>query len=195
MNTSEFWNKKYIAKTTGWDIGGVSKPLVEYIDQLEDKNIKVLFPGAGHAYDAEYMYNAGFKNVYVVDVAQAAADAFLKRVPHFPKNQFLVSDFFTLSESFDLIIEQTFYCAIPPALRDDYVKKMYEILNPSGKLAGVLFTFPLTENGPPFGGSMEEYRERFSNKFIIRTLAKCNNSIESRMGNEAFVILEKPVGE
>jgi len=191
MSNAKFWNEKYIAKNTGWDIGGVSKPLVEYIDQLEDKNIKVLFPGAGHAYDAEYMYNLGFKNVYVVDVAQAAADAFLKRVPHFPKNQFLVSDFFALNQSFDLIIEQTFYCAIPPALRDEYVNKMHQLLNPGGKLSGVLFTFPLTEKGPPFGGSIEEYQKRFSTKFNIRTLAKCHNSIADRLGKEAFIIAQK----
>ena len=191
MSNTNFWNNKYLEKNTGWDIGGVSRPLVEYIDQLKDKSTKVLFPGAGHAYDAEYMFNAGFKNVFIVDVAQAAADAFLKRVPHFPKEQFLISDFFNLSESFDLIIEQTFYCAINPDLRDAYVQKMHEILNPNGKLVGVLFTFPLTEKGPPFGGSMEEYQNRFSKVFKIKTLEKSYNSINPRQGKEAFFIAEK----
>lgn len=191
MLNAEYWNNRYNDSQTGWDIGEPSRPLVEYINQLEDKSVKVLFPGAGHAYDAEYMFNLGFKNVFVADYAQTAAENFLKRVPHFPKEQFIVGDFFEIEKSFDLVMEQTFFCAINPDLRDAYAKHMAKILQPKGKLAGVLFKFPLTEKGPPYGGSEEEYKNRFSNHFRIQTLEECHNSISPRQGNEVFFILEK----
>jgi hypothetical protein len=191
MLNAEYWNNRYNESQTGWDIGEPSRPLVEYINQLTDKDIKVLFPGAGHAYDAEYMFNLGFKNVYVADFAQTAADNFFKRVSGFPEDQFIVGDFFEIKEAFDLIIEQTFFCALNPDLRDSYAKHMSQIINPKGKLAGVLFKFPLTEKGPPYGGSEEEYRNRFTKHFQIKSLEECYNSIPPRQGNEVFFILEK----
>jgi len=45
---------------------------------------------------------------------------------------------------------------------------MKELLNPKGKLIGLLFQFPLTEVGPPFGGSKEEYNSLFENDFDIK---------------------------
>lgn len=192
MDQNNYWEKRYEENNTGWDIGDVSTPLVEYLDQLENKEITILFPGAGYAFDAEYAFKKGFKNVWVADIAQTAAERFFKRVPDFPKSQFIVGDFFAMDRKFDLIIEQTFYCALPPGWRDKYVQQMHKLLTKGGKLAGVLFTFPLTEKGPPFGGSIEEYQERFSKMFKVKTLKPCYNSIKPRMGNEVFIIAEKP---
>ena len=94
-------------------------------------------------------------------------------------------------KKYDLIIEQTFFCALNPSLRDKYVEKMHELLNPKGKLIGLLFQFPLTEEGPPFGGSENEYIKLFSNNFKIRTLETAYNSIKPREGRELFFIFEK----
>ncbi|MDX1544111.1 MAG: SAM-dependent methyltransferase, partial [Christiangramia sp.] len=47
---SEFWSTRYRDNRTGWDIGYISTPLKEYIDQLEDKELKILIPGAGNSY-------------------------------------------------------------------------------------------------------------------------------------------------
>lgn len=181
------WNDKYIANNTGWDIGNISTPLKEYIDQLADKNIKILIPGCGNSYEAEYLHKKGFKNVYVIDIAKKALENFKKRVPDFKDEHLIHGDFFKLKEQFDLIIEQTFYCAINPEMRDAYVKKMYELLNVNGKLVGLLFQFPLTEKGPPFGGSKSEYLKRFSKYFKIEILENCYNSITPREGKEVFI--------
>ena len=51
---------------------------------------------------------------------------------------------------------------------------------------GVLFTFPLTEAGPPFGGSIAEYEERFSHPFVLETLEKSALSIPPRADKEVF---------
>ena len=96
-----------------------------------------------------------------------------------------------LNKTFDLVIEQTFFCALNPELRSNYVSKMETLLNPNGKIAGLLFDFPLTEAGPPFGGSENEYLKLFSEKFNIKTLEKAYNSIKPRKDTELFFIFEK----
>jgi len=174
----------------GWDIGYPSTPLKEYIDQIKDKTLSVLIPGGGNSYEAEYLLKNGFNNVTVVDIAQKAKDGFLKRTPHFPEQQFLVQDFFKMEGSFDLIFEQTFFCALNPSLREAYTKKMHDLLKRDGKLIGVLFDFPL-DDGPPFGGSKEEYLDYFSPCFNVETFECCYNSIPPRQGNEVFMKLFK----
>ena len=163
MNLNKnYWTNKYKINQIGWDAGAITTPLKTYIDQLENKDLKILIPGAGNSYEAEYLHNNGFTNVSVIDLAKEPLENLLKRVPSFPKDKLIQGDFFELKDTFDLVIEQTFYCALDPDLRDNYVKKMASILKPKGKIAGLLFQFPLTEKGPPFGGSKQEYLNRFS---------------------------------
>ena len=59
------------------------------------------------------------------------------------------------------------------------------------QLVGLFFDFPLTESGPPFGGSHQEYMNTFEKWFDIRVLERCYNSIKPRSGNELFLIFEK----
>ena len=49
----EYWENRYKSDTANWDIGHISTPLKEYIDQLENKEIKILIPGAGNAYELD----------------------------------------------------------------------------------------------------------------------------------------------
>jgi thiopurine S-methyltransferase len=186
-----YWEDRYSNDKTGWNIGYISSPIKAYIDQLEDKTKKILIPGAGNSFEAEYLWNLGFKNVFIIDIAQQPLLNFKNRVDSFPENQLIQKDFFDLDDSFDLIIEQTFFCAIDPILRTKYVDHMYQSLRSEGKLVGLLFDFELTESGPPFGGSLTEYEARFKNAFKIRTLEKSYNSIKERQGKELFFIFEK----
>lgn len=49
---------------------------------------------------------------------------------------------------YDLILEQTFLCAIDPILRTDYVKNAIELLNENGSIRGVLFNVQFENPGP-----------------------------------------------
>ena len=188
---SAYWEDRYSNNETGWDVGKITSPLKEYIDQIEDKSIKILIPGAGNSYEFEYLINNGFENIYVLDFAQSPLDNIKKRIPNCTVTQLLKSDFFKHEGSYDLILEQTFFCALDPSLRKEYVQKMQSLLNPNGKLVGLLFQFSLTEVGPPFGGSKEEYELLFTNDFEIKLLETANNSIKARQGNELFFIFIK----
>jgi len=186
----EYWESRYKNEETGWDVGNITTPLKDYIDQLSNLDLKILIPGAGNGYEFDYLVNKGFKNVFVVDIAEQPLKNIKKRNPQFEKN-IIQTDFFDITDSFDLILEQTFFCALNPILREKYVEKMHSILNPNGKLIGLLFDFPLTEDGPPFGGSEKEYKKIFSNYFTIKTLDKAYNSIKPRQERELFFIFGK----
>ena len=185
------WDNRYINNDIGWDLGIVSPPLKTYFDQLENKELKILIPGGGNSYEAEYLFKQGFKNIFVVDLSKTALNNLHNRIPELPKNQLINSDFFDVNDTFDLIIEQTFFCAIAPNLREKYAIKMKELLKPNGKLVGVMFNVPLNENRPPFGGNLEEYVELFSSHFKIDILEKCYNSYKNGQGRELFVKLLK----
>ena len=189
LNTN-YWSKRYQNNETAWDIGAPSTPLKEYIDQLKNKNIKILIPGCGNAYEAQYLFENGFKNVFVIDLAPIPLENLKKRVPDFPSNQLLEGDFFELTNQFDLILEQTMFCAIEPRLRTAYARKSSELLVEKGKLVGVLFNREF-EGGPPFGGTKEEYLDYFSTHFQNVYLEPCYNSIKPRQNSELFMICEK----
>lgn len=192
MNLSEeYWDERYKNNDIGWDLGQVSPPLKSYIDQLTDKSITILIPGGGNSYEAEYLFSQGFKNVYVIDVSETALHNIKSRVPNFPSNQLLHKNVFDLEMTFDLIIEQTFFCAIQPRLRNDYVIKMNELLSSQGKLVGLLFNAILNTDRPPFGGSKPEYLKRFNGFFNILLMEKAYNSHETRAEKELFIILKK----
>lgn len=192
MNLDEiFWNDRYISGQTGWDIGYVTRPLKEYIDQLTNKDLKILIPGGGNSYEAEYLLKRGFTNVFVVDISSIPLKNICKRLPTFPKENLLHLNFFDLDDTFDLILEQTFFCALKPEFRKRYVLKMNQLLKPEGKLVGLLFNIPLNDDKPPFGGTEEEYRSLFVEKFKIEKMETAYNSIEPRAGNELFFKLRK----
>lgn len=190
-----FWSQRYAAEQTGWDIGYPSTPIKEYLDQLSDKTLSILIPGAGNAYEAEYAFRQGFHNVYVLDIAPQPLESLAKRLPDFPKDQLIQDDFFNHQGHYNLILEQTFFCTFAPtkANRQAYAQKMYQLLKPGGKLVGLWFTFPIRpeQSSPPYGGSIAEYRTYFEPLFELETFEPAYNSIKPRLGNEAFALMQR----
>ncbi|MFC5193772.1 methyltransferase domain-containing protein [Bizionia hallyeonensis] len=188
MDLSEsFWDWRYQNQDTGWDLGEVSLPIKTYFDQLKDSSLKILIPGAGNSYEAEYLFLNGFKNVCIADLSKTALDNFKNRVPSFPSANLRHTNVFDMKETFDIIIEQTFFCALNPNLREAYAKKMHSLLNPNGKLVGLLFDKPLFTERPPFGGSKAEYINYFKPYFELDIFETSYNSVASREDSELFI--------
>ncbi len=185
-----YWTDRYKTGRTGWDIGFASPPILQYLDQIENKQIEILIPGAGNGYEAEYAFKNGFERVNLLDFSSDPLEKFKTKNPDFPENQILLTDFFDHQGQYDLILEQTFFCALHPKLRVDYVLKMKELLKQGGKLVGVWFDRKFEFDGPPFGGSQSEYLELFEPVFKVKTSEPCYNSIPERRGSEIFMILE-----
>ena len=186
-----YWSSRYNDGTSAWDLGEVSPPLKNYIDQVEDKNIRVLIPGCGNTYEADYLLKMGFTDITVIDIAPALVAHLKEKYKDEPNIKIILGDFFKHEGKYDLILEQTFFCAIDPALRKDYVAKMPELLAPNGKLVGVLFNRQFEEQGPPFGGTKEEYEPMFAKDFILKTFEPCYNSFSKRKDSELFINLVK----
>lgn len=192
MDLSEnAWDNRYLNKDIAWDLGEVSPPLKAYFDQLTNKEIKILIPGGGNSYEAAYLFEKGFENVWVVDLSKTAIANIQRSIPKFPPSQLIQGDFFDMEDSFDFIVEQTFFCAIHPSLRADYVVKMNSLLKPKGTLVGLLFNAPLNKEKPPFGGNKAAYMEQFKRFFEIQKMEACYNSFGNRKGRELFIILGK----
>lgn len=189
-----YWENRYKQGETGWDTGNASPALINYAAQIQDKSLSILIPGCGNAHEAEALLNMGFLNITLLDIAMSPLENAKQKLLPFVESgklKLVHEDFFAHKQSYDLILEQTFFCAIHPQMRADYAVHMHAKLNTHGTLAGLLFDFPLSQEGPPFGGGKEEYIQYFNPFFTIHTLEKCHNSIKPRDGRELFFILKK----
>lgn len=188
--SSEYWNDRYKNDTATWDLRSISTPIKEYIDQLENKTISILIPGCGYGYEGEYLIEKEFLNIHLLDFASKPLEAFKKRNPNFPNENLHQTDFFKHEGRYDLIIEQTLFCAIDPFLRVAYAQKVAELLKDGGKLVGLFFNREF-EGGPPFGGNKDEYMKYFSPYFTSILMDKCYNSIPPRKDSELFIRMIK----
>ena len=186
----EFWNNLYESENCGWDLGQVSPPIKDFIDTLENKNLRILIPGCGNSYEADYLLGQGFTDITIIDIAPTLIDNLCEKFKNKTAIIIISGDFFEHHGEYDLIIEQTFFCALPPDLRANYVLKMNQLLAQKGKIVGLLFNKTF-ESSPPFGGSIAEYRQLFGGKFEILKMDLCHNSFPKRANSELFIELYK----
>ena len=187
---ASYWEGQYQSKTIGWDLGTISPPIKTYIDRLEKKNSAILIPGCGNTYEAEYLLEKGFTNITVIDIAPTLVAVLKGKFNNNSNITIVLGDFFEHEGKYDLIIEQTFFCALPPPLRQKYVWKMHQLLADEGILAGLLFnrTFDVS---PPFGGSIVEYKILFKASFYFLKMDLCLNSASPRVNSELLIELKK----
>lgn len=185
-----YWDNQYKANATGWDLGKVSPPIKSYIDTIENKEVKILIPGCGNTYEAEYLLEQGFTNVTVIDIAPTLVENLKQKFANHKSITIVLGDFFEHQGEYDYIIEQTFFCALPPILRQRYVWKMHQLLSDRGKLVGLLFNREF-EVSPPFGGSLKEYEHLFRNAFVFNSISLAKNSIPARENTELFIEFQK----
>lgn len=163
------WNQRYVDGDTPWDKGDAAPGLIDWLvgnDMNPDS--RILVPGCGCGHDAHAWARAGFETTGV-DLSELALNRADERYEAIPGLAFFPGNFLqdAPKEPYDLIFEHTLYCAIDPARRDEYAKAVTRWLKPGGHFLAIHFTFPLTEEGPPFGASREEIIDRFSDKFEL----------------------------
>ncbi|MEO6135700.1 MAG: methyltransferase domain-containing protein [Ginsengibacter sp.] len=185
-----YWDQRYLDDNTGWDMHQPSPPLKSYIDTLEDKNLRILIPGCGNAHEARYLLEKGFKNVTLIDFSKVVTDRLKEIYKELPV-QIINENFFEHSGTYDIILEQTFFCALPHPLQEKHPKKCIELLNKNGRIAGVFFNKKFADTEPPYIRDTEEYKMIFSPYFDSLQFADCKNSIAPRMGTELFFEFRK----
>lgn len=185
---SGFWEEKYQAGTTRWDLGQPAPPFISLLDSPDAPlpgRIAVLGSGRGH--DALYFAAHGFDVVGFDYAPSAIAAAMTLAKQQGLTAQFFQRDIFSLStdfaNSFDYVLEHTCFCAIALKHRPAYVQLVRSLLRPQGELVALFWTHARS-GGPPFGTTLEEIRRLFAADFEISALEPVTNSVAARAGEE-----------
>jgi len=98
-----------------------------------------------------------------------------------------------LNHLFDFIYDYTFFCALPPTLRDRWGQRMSALLKPkSGRLLTIMYPVDRLDRtgkelrGPPFPVTVDDYRRVLEPHgfYIAHGPYEDENSVESRKGHE-----------
>lgn len=194
MMNKTYWEDRYHNKEDFWNAKSITTPIQTYIDQLTDKSMQILVPGLGHGHELVYLHKQGFTQSIGLDFTTVAFEQTIQDYPSLSIDKVVAEDFFLHQGCYDLILEQTFFCSLPIEQRKDYVQKTHELLQPEGKLVGLLFDTVFDKQTPPYGGSKEEYLTLFEPYFTIEVMERAFNSIKPRQDRELFIILKKKHG-
>ena len=189
VRKDSFWTNIYQTEEPGWELNRPAPALVDMLPRLKFPKSRVLVLGCGSGNDAAFFAAHGHV-VTAVDFSAEAIERGKQKYGHLANLTFIEKDIFKLEASwthqFDVIFEHTCYCAIPPERRNEIVSLWRRLLAPGGQLLGVFFAME-RRNGPPFGGSEWELRERLKKYFHFQFWGRWHQSEDRRMGKEFFV--------
>jgi len=170
----EYWEGRFEASDTPWELGAPSRVLMEACSELSTFGVsfagaRVLSPGCGRGADALELVSRG-ASVIGIEWSRLVAEDLMTRykaacIPGGGRLEVRIGDFFTVpSAPFDIVCEHTFMCALDPSRRAEYAERIASWVKPGGYLCGNFFIvnddeigrFPglsLTKEGfgPPFG--------------------------------------------
>ncbi|MFT7619597.1 MAG: SAM-dependent methyltransferase, partial [Planctomycetota bacterium] len=163
------WNHFWQEGVSPWDLGQAHPELESRLADLGEPR-RVYVPGCGAGHDALFLASAGWR-VTAVDHADQVQ-------PHLRPgldregSRFLLRDAFELAEdeTYDLWWDHTFFCAIPPELRETWGKTVIRAMPTGGTLAALVFPYgkDLQDGGPPYGISAAEMQEVLGSRATLR---------------------------
>jgi SAM-dependent methyltransferase len=187
---AEFWDLRYAADFAPWDAGRVPSQLRDFVT-AQRKSRSVLVPGCGSGWDVRFLAESGWK-VLGIDFSHEALAA-ARRVlgPHV--NHVRYADFFACmpEEPFEVVYERAFLCALPRRLWQDWGKRMAQLVQPGGLLAGY-FYFDAGDRGPPFAlHAPYELSELLEPAFTRESDAPVPDSIDVFQGKERWQVWQR----
>lgn len=188
------WEQRYREGRTRWDLGGAPPVLVRAIAaRPAPPRLRVLVPGAGFGHDALAWARAGHR-VASVDLAPSAVRALRACAERAGLTlDVREGDLFALpaawSSAFDVVWEQTCFCAIPPERRLDYVRAVAEALVPGGTYLGLFWNHGQPA-GPPYDIAWEAVRSLFLGRFEEAGAEPVPDSVPGR-SHETLVTLRR----
>jgi SAM-dependent methyltransferase len=194
VKKSDYWTKIYQDEgNPGWNLGEPAEALKDMLPRLKLPKSRVLVLGCGEGHDAALFAQAGHV-VTAIDFSEEAIDRAQKNYSHVPGLTFLRKDVFKLepefNKAFDIAFEHTCYCAVNPAERSKMVEVWRQVLHDQGQVMGVFFTM-YKKQGPPYGGSEWELRQRLKDSFQFIFWGRWQKSLPGRQGKELFVLAHK----
>lgn len=194
LERESFWSSIYKStESPGWNLNAPAPALNEMLQRLKLTKSRILVLGCGEGHDAARFAQDGHV-VTAVDISPVALEKARSLYSHFENIQFIEADIFKLPKefdrSFDIVFEHTLYCAINPVQRNELVKVWNRVLTDQGQLMGVFFTFEKRQ-GPPFGGTEWELRQRLKKNYQPIFWGRWQKSIPRRQGQELFIFMRK----
>ncbi len=190
------WEQCYLDGQTPWDKNAPSPPLVEWVRRVHPSG-KALVPGCGAGHDVAMLAAAGI-DATGLDIAPSAIARAQSAYPGHA-SRFVLGDLFATPAdwhgAFDLVLEHTCLCALPPTMRQDYEKAAHRLLRPGGLLAGIWFINPEMdpgETGPPFGIPVDELDALFPvTRWQVIEDGVPATGYPGRIGRERLRVLKK----
>jgi SAM-dependent methyltransferase len=144
----EFWDLRYEARFAPWDAGKVPAQLRQFAAAYPGAR-NILVPGCGSAWDVRFLAESGWDVLGIDFSPEALAAAKPILGPHADSTR--LADFFAPMQEapFAVVYERAFLCALPRRLWKDWGRRVAQLVQPGGLLAGYFF-FGEGERGPPF---------------------------------------------
>ncbi|CAN5588306.1 hypothetical protein BH10BDE1_BH10BDE1_32610 [soil metagenome] len=200
-----WWDERYESGDTRWDGAGPHPLLDSLISPLKLTRCRVLILGCGAGHDAAWWERQGHI-VTGVDYSQEAVDRARANYGERDSLKWVRADAFKLPQEwtsrFDIVFENTMFCAIPPARREELVRAWWRLLTPRGRVIGLALIMDKL-SGPPYGSSEWEIRRRLLTapqhgassarraRFHPLLWNREKKSIEKRLGHELFFVVER----
>lgn len=186
----EFWDHRFTQGVTPWDAGRVPNAFHCFVSN-QPQPLRTLIPGCGSAWEAAYLDQRNWP-VCALDFSQAALEAarqvFAQAGGY--RGELLLADFFDFEpgDSFTLIYERAFLCALPRRMWTDYPHRMAELLAPGGTLTGYFFIDAEALRGPPFGIGRDELMRLMDPMFSLEAEEPSDDAIGPFAGREYWMV-------
>ncbi len=190
---AEFWELRYGARFAPWDAGKVPAQLDRFVRQSPAPR-RTLVPGCGSAWDVRCFAEHGWEVVGIDFSQRALAEARRILGPH--SDRVHEGDFFApiAGAPFEVVYERALLCALPRRLWKAWARRMAELVQPGGSLAGFYF-FDEGERGPPFSlHSQRELDELLEDAFERLEDAPVADSIPVFRGKERWQVWRRQSG-
>lgn len=186
-----YWLERWEREETGFHQDRINPYLRQYWPELNLFNAgEVFVPMCGKSRDMLWLRKQGH-SVLGVELSAIAVQAFFQENGHAPHQvtgekfdcweangiRILCGDFFDLNKD-DLakasaVYDRASLVALPPEMREPYVRHLLSILPPTTKIMLITFDYPQSEMcGPPFAVSTDEVRMLYQEQAEIHLLAQ-----------------------
>jgi thiopurine S-methyltransferase len=187
----DFWHERWERQEIGFHQNETNPFLAQHWQELRlAPGTKVFVPLCGKSLDMLWLRGHGHA-VLGVELSAIAAQAFFRENGCLPRRatsgnfesyeaddiRILCGDFFELGKD-DLkgvsaVYDRASMVALPPGMRERYVRHLLGILPPATKMLLLTFDYPQREMpGPPFAVSAEEVESLYKGRADIRLLAQ-----------------------
>ncbi|EPA0958652.1 thiopurine S-methyltransferase [Vibrio parahaemolyticus] len=179
MRDQEFWHSKWASNQIGFHLEDVNPLLPAYWHHANPKREdKVLVPLCGKSEDLVWLATK-HDSVEGVELSQIAVRSFfaehfytptvtpisgMHELYQFDELSIYTGDFFTAPVSqADIVYDRAALVALPQDMREEYVARLKQLLNPGGRILLVTLNYPQEEMaGPPFSVPLEEIQQLFA---------------------------------